>query len=49
MVLHQGRISEMKTARQDAGRDPRVLLECAGGHGVHVVTVNDYLAKRDAE
>ena len=50
MVLHQGRISEMKTGE---GKTLVATLSCylnaLAGHGVHVVTVNDYLAKRDAE
>jgi preprotein translocase subunit SecA len=50
MVLHQGKISEMKTGE---GKTLVATLSCylnaLAGHGVHVVTVNDYLAKRDAE
>ena len=50
MVLHQGRISEMKTGE---GKTLVATLACylnaLAGRGVHVVTVNDYLAKRDAE
>ena len=50
MVLHQGKISEMKTGE---GKTLVATLPCylnaLAGHGVHVVTVNDYLAKRDAE
>jgi len=50
MVLHQGRISEMRTGE---GKTLVATLSCylnaLAGHGVHVVTVNDYLAKRDAE
>jgi preprotein translocase subunit SecA len=50
MVLHQGKISEMKTGE---GKTLVATLPCylnaMAGHGVHVVTVNDYLAKRDAE
>ena len=49
-VLHQGRIAEMKTGE---GKTLVATLPCylnaLGGKGVHVVTVNDYLAKRDAE
>jgi preprotein translocase subunit SecA len=49
-VLHQGKISEMKTGE---GKTLVATLPCylnaLAGHGVHVVTVNDYLAKRDAE
>jgi preprotein translocase subunit SecA len=50
MVLHQGKIAEMKTGE---GKTLVATLACylnaLPGHGVHVVTVNDYLAKRDAE
>jgi preprotein translocase subunit SecA len=50
MVLHSGKISEMKTGE---GKTLVATLSCylnaLVGHGVHVVTVNDYLAKRDAE
>ncbi len=50
MVLHQGKIAEMKTGE---GKTLVATLSCylnaLAGHGVHVVTVNDYLAKRDAE
>jgi preprotein translocase subunit SecA len=50
MVLHQGKIAEMKTGE---GKTLVATLACylnaLAGHGVHVVTVNDYLAKRDAE
>src|SRR5215472_8086288 len=50
MVLHSGRIAEMKTGE---GKTLVATLSCylnaLAGHGVHVVTVNDYLAKRDAE
>lgn len=50
MVLHQGRISEMKTGEGKTlvATLPAYLNALAGG-GVHVVTVNDYLAKRDAQ
>jgi len=50
MVLHQGRIAEMKTGegKTVVGTLP-VYLNALEGKGVHVVTVNDYLAKRDAE
>ena len=48
--LHHGRIAEMKTGE---GKTLVATLPCylngLGGNGVHVVTVNDYLAKRDAE
>jgi preprotein translocase subunit SecA len=50
MVLHQGNIAEMKTGE---GKTLVATLPCylnaLAAHGVHVVTVNDYLAKRDAE
>ncbi len=50
MVLHHGKISEMKTGE---GKTLVATLACylnaLAGRGVHVVTVNDYLAKRDAE
>jgi len=50
VILHQGRIAEMKTGE---GKTQTCLLpaylNALTGKGVHVVTVNDYLAKRDAE
>ena len=50
VVLHQGRIAEMKTGE---GKTLVAILPCylnaLTGLGVHVVTVNDYLAKRDSE
>lgn len=50
MILHQGRIAEMKTGE---GKTQTCLLpaylNALEGKGVYVVTVNDYLAKRDAE
>ena len=50
IVLHQGRIAEMKTGE---GKTLVAVLPCylnaLTGNGVHVVTVNDYLAKRDSE
>ena len=50
IILHQGRIAEMKTGE---GKTQTCLLpsylNALEGRGVHVVTVNDYLAKRDAE
>ena len=50
MVLHQGRIAEMKTGE---GKTLVAILPCylnaLTGRGVHVVTVNEYLAKRDSE
>ena len=49
MVLHYGKIAEMRTgeARRSSRRCP--CLNALAGRGVHVVTVNDYLAQRDAE
>ena len=50
VVLHQGRIAEMRT-----GEGKTLVSTCPAylnaltGNGVHIVTVNDYLAKRDAE
>jgi preprotein translocase subunit SecA len=50
MVLHEGRISEMKTGEgKTLVATLPVYLNALSGRGVHVVTVNDYLAKRDAE
>ena len=50
IILHQGRIAEMKTGE---GKTLVAVLPCylnaLTGQGVHVVTVNDYLAKRDSE
>jgi preprotein translocase subunit SecA len=50
IILHQGRIAEMKTGE---GKTQTALLpaylNALEGKGVHIVTVNDYLAKRDAE
>lgn len=50
IVLHQGRISEMKTGEGKTlvGTLP-AYLNALSGEGVHVVTVNDYLANRDSE
>ena len=50
IVLHQGKIAEMKTGEGKTlvGVAP-VYLNALSGEGVHVVTVNDYLAKRDKE
>ncbi len=50
IVLHQGRIAEMRTGEGKTlvGTAP-VYLNALTGKGVHVVTVNDYLAKRDKE
>ena len=50
IILHQGRIAEMKTGE---GKTLVAILPCylnaLTGQGVHVVTVNDYLARRDSE
>ena len=50
IILHQGRIAEMKTGE---GKTLVAVLPCylnaLTGEGVHIVTVNDYLAKRDSE
>ena len=50
IVLHQGRIMEMKTGEgKTLSSVTAAYLNCLTGAGVHVVTVNDYLAERDAE
>src|ERR1700716_2788754 len=50
MVLHQGKIAEMKTGEgKTLVATLPVYLNALEGKGVHVVTVNDYLAKRDSE
>jgi preprotein translocase subunit SecA len=50
MILHEGRIAEMKTGEgKTLVATLAVYLNALAGKGVHVVTVNDYLAKRDAE
>jgi preprotein translocase subunit SecA len=50
MVLHSGRIAEMKTGEgKTLVATLPVYLKALAGRGVHVVTVNDYLAKRDSE
>src|SRR3989440_2474954 len=50
MILHEGCISEMKTGEgKTLVATLPVYLNALAGRGVHVVTVNDYLAKRDAE
>ncbi len=49
-ILHQGKIAEMKTGEgKTLVATLPAYLNALAGHGVHVVTVNDYLAKRDAE
>ena len=50
IVLHQGRISEMKTGEgKTLVSTCPAYLNALAGKGVHIVTVNEYLAKRDAE
>src|SRR5476651_1293872 len=50
MILHEGKISEMKTGEgKTLVATLAVYLNAVSTRGVHVVTVNDYLAKRDAE
>ncbi|MGH2849557.1 MAG: preprotein translocase subunit SecA, partial [Solirubrobacteraceae bacterium] len=50
MVLHGGTIAEMRTGEgKTLTATLAVVLNTLGGNGVHVVTVNDYLARRDAE
>jgi preprotein translocase subunit SecA len=50
IVLHQGRIAEMKTGEgKTLVATLPAYLNALTGRGVHIVTVNDYLAKRDAE
>ncbi len=50
IVLHQGKISEMKTGEgKTLVATMPVYLNALAGNGVHVVTVNDYLARRDSE
>ena len=49
-MLHQGKIAEMKTGEgKTLVATLPVYLNALAGKGVHVVTVNDYLARRDAE
>src|SRR6476661_10880913 len=49
-ALHQGNIAEMKTGEgKTLVSTLPGYLNAVGGHGVHIVTVNDYLAKRDSE
>lgn len=50
IVLHQGNIAEMKTGEgKTLAATMPAYLNALGGRGVHVVTVNDYLARRDSE
>ncbi|HEY9158991.1 preprotein translocase subunit SecA [Candidatus Binatus sp.] len=50
MILHQGRIAEMKTGEgKTLVATLPAVLNALSGRGVHIVTVNDYLARRDSE
>src|SRR2546430_2337949 len=50
IVLHEGKIAEMKTGEGNTlGATLPACLNALAGRGVHIVTVNDYLARRDAE
>lgn len=50
IVLHQGRIAEMKTGEgKTLVATLPAYLNALSGNGVHIITVNDYLAKRDME
>ena len=50
IILHQGRIAEMRTGEgKTLGGGLPAYLNALSGKGVHIVTVNDYLAKRDSE
>jgi preprotein translocase subunit SecA len=50
LVLHEGKIAEMKTGEgKTLAATMPLYLNALGGRGVHLVTVNDYLARRDAE
>ena len=50
VALHQGGIAEMKTGEgKTLVSTMPAYVNALGGHGVHIVTVNDYLAKRDSE
>ena len=50
MVLHSGKIAEMRTGEgKTLVATLPAYLNALAGHGVHIVTVNDYLAKRDAQ
>src|SRR5665213_4566501 len=50
MILHEGKIAEMKTGEgKTLVATLAVYLNALAGKGVHVITVNDYLAKRDSE
>jgi preprotein translocase subunit SecA len=47
MVLHEGKVAEMQTGEGISSKLP-LYLNALTGNGVHLVTVNDYLAKRDS-
>ena len=50
IILHQGRIAEMKTGEgKTLVATLPAYLNALSGKGVHIVTVNDYLARRDSE
>src|SRR5580765_5187040 len=50
MMLHNGKIAEMKTGEgKTLGATLPAYLNALGGKGVHIVTVNDYLARRDSD
>ena len=50
MILHEGRIAEMKTGEgKTLAATLPICLNALAGQGAHIVTVNDYLAKRDSE
>ena len=50
LILHQGKIAEMKTGEgKTLVSTLPAYLNCLSGKGVHIVTVNDYLAKRDSQ
>ena len=50
LILHKGKIAEMKTGEgKTLVSTLPAYLNCLAGKGVHIVTVNDYLAKRDSE
>ena len=50
MALHQGKIAEMKTGEgKTLVATLPAYLNCLSGNPVHVITVNDYLARRDSE
>ena len=49
IFLHQGNISEMKTEKVRPSLLPFPYLNALAGRGAYIVTVNDYLARRDAD